>query len=277
MIRVRAMTDGDLAFGLGLSRQAGWNQTLADWQRCLRLEPDGCFVAELDGAAVGTATTCLFGPVGWVAMVLVDPAVRRRGAGLALMERALAYLDERGARAVRLDATPLGRPLYERLGFTAQFDLVRYEGTLPDSAAAPSEVVTAPPGSWHELAALDRQVTRTDRRAFLLQLFAERPQDVRAVAGRDGWRGLMAMRSGARALYLGPCVGEAGSVLLEDAFARHAGQGVFLDVTEGNAEAVRLAERAGLTPQRRLTRMVRGEAVIEDLSRFWASGGPEKG
>src|SRR5215216_5423634 len=107
MIRVRAMTGDDVAFGLGLRRQAGWNQTVADWQRCLHLEPEGCFVAVLDDAPAGTATTCLFGPVGWVAMVLVDPAFRRRGVGLALMEHALGYLDGRGARTVRLDATPL--------------------------------------------------------------------------------------------------------------------------------------------------------------------------
>ena len=30
---------------------------------------------------------------------------------------------------VHLDATPLGRPVYERLGFRPQFDLQRWDGT----------------------------------------------------------------------------------------------------------------------------------------------------
>jgi len=48
-VQIRTMTTNDLALGLRLSRQAGWNQTGADWVRLLYFEPEGCFVAELDG------------------------------------------------------------------------------------------------------------------------------------------------------------------------------------------------------------------------------------
>src|SRR5262245_62056873 len=130
------MRAGDVSLGMRLKQQAGWNQVPADWRRFRALEPEGCFVAELDGVPVGTTTTCLFGPVAWVAMVLVDEAVRGRGVGTALMTHALQFLDDCGVRSVRLDATPLGRPLYEKLGFVAQFELVRYAGTLPEAAPA---------------------------------------------------------------------------------------------------------------------------------------------
>ena len=50
MIRIRTMTVRDIPLGLRLARQAGWNQTEADWRRFLDLEPEGCFVGELDGA-----------------------------------------------------------------------------------------------------------------------------------------------------------------------------------------------------------------------------------
>src|SRR5439155_20889733 len=123
MIRVRRMTAPDVSLGMRLKEQAGWNQTEADWRRCLDLEPDGCFVAEFDAVAVGTTTTCIFGTVAWIAMVLVDSAMRGRGVGKALMNRALEYLDASGVRSVRLDATPLGQPLYEKLGFVEQFQL----------------------------------------------------------------------------------------------------------------------------------------------------------
>src|SRR5262245_8306309 len=79
MIHLRPMTAADIPFGLHLSGQAGWNQTAADWQRCLDLQADGCFVAEWDGLAVGATTTCIFDRVAWVAMVLVDQRYRRRG------------------------------------------------------------------------------------------------------------------------------------------------------------------------------------------------------
>ena len=50
-------------------------------------------------------------------MVLVDESMRQHGIGTALVEQAVEVLDRRGAETVRLDATPLGKPLYERLGF----------------------------------------------------------------------------------------------------------------------------------------------------------------
>src|SRR5579884_3061580 len=101
MIAIRPMTAADLPLGMRLKDRAGWNQAEADWRRYLRLGRDGCFVAELDGTPVGTAVAFVFGPVAWVAMVLVDEAVRGRGVGTALVRHALAFLDGRSVRSVR--------------------------------------------------------------------------------------------------------------------------------------------------------------------------------
>src|SRR5438105_11990396 len=131
MIRIRRMTAADVPLGMRLKEQAGWNQTEADWQRCLDLQPDGCFVAEWNDTPVGTTTTCVFGNVAWIAMVLVDANHRGKGIGKALMNHALEYLDSAGVASIRLDATPLGQPLYEKLGFRVQFPLARFEGVLP--------------------------------------------------------------------------------------------------------------------------------------------------
>jgi hypothetical protein len=46
------MTIDDVQFGLGLSRQANWNQTESDSLRFLKMQPDGCFLAELDAGPV---------------------------------------------------------------------------------------------------------------------------------------------------------------------------------------------------------------------------------
>src|ERR1700687_5492500 len=72
MIHLRPMTAADLPLGLHLSRQAGSDQIDADCRRTLALQPDGCFVAEWQGTPAGTTTTCIFGSVAWVAMVLVE-------------------------------------------------------------------------------------------------------------------------------------------------------------------------------------------------------------
>jgi GNAT superfamily N-acetyltransferase len=104
MIQLRSMTFDDVGLGLRLKQENGWNQTPADWARFLALQPDGCFVAEDDGVACGTVTTCILGPVGWIGMMLVDKQHRSRGIGRALMTHALMFLDQRGIRTIRLDS-----------------------------------------------------------------------------------------------------------------------------------------------------------------------------
>jgi GNAT superfamily N-acetyltransferase len=277
---IRLMTPADLLMGLRLGHQAGWNQTDADWRRFLDLQPDGCFVAEWDGVPAGTTTTSIFGPVAWIAMVLVDEVLRGRGIATALLDRALEFLDRRGVPSIRLDATPLGRPLYERLGFAEQFRLARYEGTLPATLAPDAQsVAVVAAEEWPALAALDEGVTAADRRRLLLRLFAEHPDSVRVVRHGDRLDGFLAARPGRRAVQLGPCIAsrEAGALLFADGWRRYAGQRVYLDVPVANAAATRMAAAQGLTVQRHLTRMCRGTPSCERGEWLWASAGPEKG
>jgi GNAT superfamily N-acetyltransferase len=277
MIDLRPMTPNDLGLGLSLSAQSGWNQTEADWRRCLALQPDGCFVARLDGVSAGTATTCLFGPIAWVAMVLVDQRFRRQGVARALMKHVLDFLDRQGVATVRLDATPLGQPLYEQLGFAGQFTLDRYEGIATSSEPSDVPLLTVPPERWPELLALDEAVTRTVRRKLLLQLFSEQPAEVRAIEKAGRVSGFLTVRAGTRALQVGPCIGDFGPWLLADACRRHAGRRVYLDVPSGNQPVRDLTGRLGLTVQRSFLRMCRGAPVVEDRDRLWASSGPENG
>ena len=82
-------------WALRLKESAGWNQVESDWTRLLDLQPDGCFVAELNGIPAGVVTTCRFGIVAWIAMMLVDELFRSRGIGRALM---MCALDDRHKR-----------------------------------------------------------------------------------------------------------------------------------------------------------------------------------
>jgi GNAT superfamily N-acetyltransferase len=278
MINLRLMTGADVPLGLRLCGQAGWNQTEADWRRALDLQPDGCFVAEWDGTPVGTTTTCIFGDVAWIAMVLVDPALRGHGIGTALLRHALAFLDGQGIATVRLDATPLGEPLYERLGFVAEYRVARYEGSLSASAAL-SGIEHAVPGQWEALAALDRAVMGVDRQALLYELFAAEPERVRMMRQDGAVSGFIAARTGKRAVHLGPCIAppEVSPLLLVDAWGRCPGQHVYVDIPVENMTATRLAEAQGLIIQRYLTRMRRGAPRSERLDWIAATFGPEKG
>ncbi|HUT88205.1 MAG TPA: GNAT family N-acetyltransferase [Thermoguttaceae bacterium] len=279
MIHIRTMTDDDLPLGMRLRSQAGFNQTEADWRRFLDLQSDGCFVAELDGEPVGTVTNCVFGPVGWIAMLLVDERFRGRGIGTRLTEHALGYLDGRGVRTARLDATPRGRPIYEKLGFVAEYELARREGTA-SGGRSHDAVVALAREQLDAVVALDREVTGTDRRRLIERLYQERPEATWGFYAGDQLAGYLTVRDGTNAAQIGPGVAltdEAGRALGDVALEHCAGARVFVDIPTDNVAAVRWAESRGLAVQRYFTRMRRGEPVVDRPSQLWGSSGPEKG
>ena len=276
MISIRSFAAADVPLGMRLKTQAGWNQLEGDWRRMLDMQPSGGFIAEYGGTSAGTVMTCAFGDVAWIAMMLVDESLRGKGIGRALMEHALAYLDEQRVRAVRLDATPLGQPLYEKLGFVAEYSLARYAGT-PLGGENVSGVTPAAVSDREAIYSLDRSVTQTDRRKLLSRLLAERPGFV--VRENGHLCGYLLSRAGANATQIGPCIADqaAGERLFGHAFALYAGRPIYVDIPVPHEPAAVLARHQGLSVQRQLLRMCRGPAIDEQVDQLWASSGPELG
>ena len=270
-ITLRQMTEGDVPAADELRRLAGWNQTLEDWRRLLWLEPRGCFVAVQNGEVVGTVTTTTHGQaLAWIGMMLVHEAHQRRGIGTRLMRQALEYLQGRGVKCVKLDATPAGRPLYEKLGFVSQWTLTRCrrlaedETQYPESAASKARDLAD--ADWDAVAEIDAVAFGAPRNRLLRSL----AQDSRAglvwpAQGRVvGW-GML--RPGANDDYLGPlvCSSAEGSLSLVAALLGKAGRhAVIWDVPDQNKSAKTTAQRFGFVPLRPLTRMCLGPNPVAD-------------
>jgi len=276
---IRRMTAADIPAGMRLKAQNGWNQLERDWQRQLDLEPEGCFVAELAGHVVGTACACIFETVAWVNMVLVDQEHRGSGIGTSLTRHLLAWLDERRVPSIRLDATPLGRPIYEKFGFGAEYELTRYEGVWPAQASSTEGVAVVAVGDVADVIRFDRQITGAPRGKLLTYLHKQSQTDLLLVRGDIALAGYAAFRPGARAHQIGPCLGAADACrrLLTAIAQTLQGYPVFLDVPCANAEANAFAAALGLSAQRKLLRMGRGVRIHDEHERYWASFGPEKG
>jgi GNAT superfamily N-acetyltransferase len=276
------MNFSDIPLGITLKRAAGWNQTEADWRRFLTLSPEGCFVAELDGKGVGTVAAFVFGNVAWIAMVLVSPDARGQGLGTKLMSHALTWLESRSVACIRLDATPLGQPIYEKLGFKAEYKLNRFEGVLPSIVLSQTDPLISPVGTPAELddcLNLDQTVTGTPRQALIKALHADEPGNFYRY-GQGKAAGYIAYRPGENATFLGPCCAisqAAGNALLYHAARINAGRRVFIDVPLDNQPAVEVVNALGLKPQRPLLRMCKGTPVTDFPACIWATTGPEKG
>ena len=285
----RAMTDADVPLGMRLKTQAGWNQCDADWRRFLQLAPEGCFVAEVDGAPAGTVVAVVFGPVAWIGMVLVDEAQRGKGIGSALMRHVLAHLDAQpGITSVRLDATHLGAPIYRKLGFEDQFELIRMQrdahanGDTETSSPpeAPCRIAQAMPDDLDAMHALDQAATETDRRSLLDILLREQPDFAWCAREESRVTAYLLARPGSGATQIGPAIAPdtlTAKALLDAALNRFTDQPLFLDVPSDNSDVLEHLHALGFIEQRRFTRMTRGRPIYEHVPHLLASSGPEKG
>ena len=279
--KIRLLGAQDLPAAMRLKEAAGWNQTEEDWLRLLRLEPRGCFAAASGGRLVGTATTTTYGDeLAWVGMVLVDPEFRRRGIASRLMRAALAYLDGEGVRAVKLDATPDGRHVYEGFGFEAELLIERWARAALEGGGRDADSWSLDPARLAEVLEFDRLAFGADRARLVELLVAQSAGSfVRAAGGRV--KGYALTRTGALADYVGPLVAsdfETASGLLDEVLARHAGRPLYIDVkTRFETLAGALAER-GFRKQRDLVRMRRGARTHAGTSaKVFAIAGPEVG
>ncbi|NJM70808.1 MAG: GNAT family N-acetyltransferase [Scytonema sp. RU_4_4] len=98
------------------------------------------FVAEVDGAVVGSASCQLYSGLypnilmpqyrkyGYIWGVYVELSYRRQGIAKQLTSATVNHLKEIGCTRVRLDASAMGQPVYESLGFCSgnamQLDLI---------------------------------------------------------------------------------------------------------------------------------------------------------
>lgn len=248
------MSDEDLVFANEVRDIAGWNQTLTDWRRFMSLEPQGCFIAEWNGEPAGTATTTCYGKdLAWIGMVLVHPNFRRRGLGKALLEHCISYLrDDREIRCVKLDATPEGQPLYEKLGFKAEWSLKRWVGKGGGNTG------NCPQDQMNETSLkLDREIFGADRSALLKSLEQE---GMACRALDDGSFGLM--RPGMNATYLGalsPADKASGSAIARELISCAPTNPVFWDLPDANENATSLAEELDFEAKRDLLRMYLGD------------------
>jgi len=260
------MTKADIPGGMRLKDLAGWNQTSADWARFLEAAQEGCFALELDGAIRGTAATINYqGRFAWVGMVLVDPEYRGRGIGTKLLERCIEYLDAIRIPCIKLDATPLGKPIYEKRGFATEYEIERWtlKRTSNDvarrEAAASNELIPAP--LLEHILKADREVFGADRIALLRSVHRDAPLFTDGVWNAGGMEGYAFGRIGSFADHLGPWIakdGETARRMLEGFLQRSTRETVVTDCMKANPFVKNLLESFGFEYSRPLTRMFRG-------------------
>lgn len=251
----RDLVQADTPAALALCRASHWNQVERDWRHFLNLSPNGCRGAQAGGRVVGTVTTVRYDPgMAWVGMLLVDPALRGRGIGTALLDESLRLLHD--VPTVWLDATLAGYPLYRNRGFEEDSRLARMECLAPrmppfDSGVTALETI-------HPVASLDRQVFGAERDFHLEWLRGGLPECALTIGEHGGYA---LARRGEHFLHIGPVVAPDAAHaerLLATCLRRDAGRPVIVDATLHQPEWRARLQALGFTEQRAFIRMRKG-------------------
>lgn len=275
-LRAEELGDAD-----ALVKEAGWNQTEADWRTFL---DSGTVYAIRDkGKVIATAATLPYGgKFAWISMVLIAGYYRRQGLGTKLMRRCLDDLAEKGLVPV-LDATPAGRDVYVNLGFEDSFGYKRM--LLNDRKVVPLlessiAVEAISDSAWAALCAYDATIFGADRSNVLARLRGRLPEAEFCVWRGGHIVGFLMGRMGRRAAQLGPLVAESCEIacaLLAQALETVSAP-VYIDFIDDKPLTARFLATAGFNAERPLTRMLLNRnTAFQDVAQSYAVVGPEFG
>lgn len=252
------LTPGDVHSAMRLVEIAGWNQTSADWHRILGYEPFGCFKAMVDDRLAGTVTTTSYeNRIAWIGMMLVDPDYRRQGIGSALMQKAIDYLNSKSIECIWLDATPMGQPVYQRLGFQALYSFHRWHS----SRGVFCKEIKKNFNSVNRSISLQLSHQGLDLRHFGYDRLDYLGRLLKCSDAAISQTGFGMIRQGRIAHYLGPLVTSDVNDAIEIASSLVviAENDIFLDYPGGDPQFIKWLYENHFSPVRTLTRMWLGK------------------
>jgi len=257
---IRPMSISDLGQAIRLSKDEGWNQTENDWRLLLENPDNTCIVAERNNAVAGTATALVHsGRVAWIGMVLVDKTLRGQGAGKMLLKHIINQLKH--IESIKLDATPVGQPLYQSLGFIDEYRLFRMTTDSPgnfeyDFTNNEPEITNM--DHFQKIVKFDESIFGVERRYLLQKLFEHYPDKAFCLQNKSGPESYIFGRDGIRFNYIGPAGAisdEAARSLIAKTLTSLKNKPVALDIPEEKKTLIRWLESIGFIKQRYFVRM----------------------
>jgi len=225
----------------------GWNPGIRDGECMHAADPEGMFMAEVDGVPVGCITAVAYNATfGFMGALVVNPALRGQGHGDTLFRHAMTYL---GNRNIGTDAMASMRGYCARNhGFVHAYLHVRFEGVIAGACPSSSIVPLAEVPFGH-ICDYDAACFPVPRERFLRAWLDAYGAGGLACLRHGRLAGFGVSRRALRGVRIGPMLADDAEAAKEIMLALGAlagGTPVALDVPEVNGSAVALAEQLGL-------------------------------
>src|SRR3954453_12514224 len=164
-LTIRTMRPDEISLAVDWAAAEGWNPGLADAGCFASVDPEGFFIAELDGAPAATVSCVNYDArFAFLGFYIVRADLRGRGHGLRIWNAAIAHA---GARVIGLDGVVAQQDNYRKVGFQLAHGNVRYGGIVAASPRPPVDVVALDTIPFALVEADDATVFPSRRSAFL--------------------------------------------------------------------------------------------------------------
>ena len=280
---IRDLRTGDIECAMNLVLAEGWNQTPTDWQLFIKNRLNKCKVAEIEEKLVGTACTINYSNnITWISMILVNKKYRRQGISTILLKSILHEINNH--KIVKLDATQSGQPLYEKFGFSDEYQVLNLVNTSYENLPNTDFEIVPQLITKKDIPAIiqfDKCTFGADRTNLIQSLLSEYPERSWIIKHGNKITGFALGRKGNKYHRIGPVSTQSlieAKILFYHALKNLFGQPVVCDIPEFNPEFIQWLTSMGFVKQRYFTRMFKNkDQLASGIKGQFAISGPEFG
>ncbi|MEW5922813.1 MAG: GNAT family N-acetyltransferase [Candidatus Zixiibacteriota bacterium] len=178
MLEIIKMTETEIPFAVSMTDKEQWGYLPADFGRLMSFEPEGCFIAKSGDQQIGMITSTSYDSYAFIGSLIVRREERGKGIGEALMNKAIAYLTEKGVETIELDGVFAAVSLYRKLGFRDKYLSLRFARKAADEYG---ELFPCPAAMADEIISFDKQVTGLNRARLLNDYFGDTESSIYAI------------------------------------------------------------------------------------------------
>jgi len=242
----------EMDLALQWAKNEGWNPGRYDADSFYNADPAGHFMGFLSGISVGCISAVAYGKAfGFLGLYIVRPEYRGKGYGIQLWEHALKHL---GTRNIGLDGVVARQQDYKKYGFKLAYRNLRYGGNVADSGMAISKnIVELASINIGDIVKYDSKMFPAPRRKFLAEWVSQKGAKALGYVSLHGQNankllGYGLIRTCATGYKIGPLFADDEKIAeqLFYALTKSVAGPVFIDIPEGNENALRLAKRVGM-------------------------------
>jgi GNAT superfamily N-acetyltransferase len=163
---IQPFKESDLA-RISHLQPVGWESILPFFR--FYLDAAFCIPLKIEerGSIVATGAVVLHAETAWLAHIIVEPQMRRKGLGLLVTQELIALAEKHGRHVQLLIATSMGAPLYECCDFRVSCDYRFYHHSATGEMETSPQIRALEHADRVAVESLDKRASGEDRHLLL--------------------------------------------------------------------------------------------------------------